>query len=59
MPRRPIQGTGGRFGFPYCGAMSRPRWLAVLTLALAALIGVQVYRIVAHDNFVVTYSESR
>ncbi len=39
--------------------MNRPRWLAVLTLALAAAIAVQVYRIVASDRFVVTYSESR
>lgn len=39
--------------------MSRPRWLAVLSLGLAALIAVQVYRIVIHDRFVVSYSESR
>jgi hypothetical protein len=39
--------------------MTRPRWLAVLTLALAALIAVQAGRIVAADRFVVTHAESR
>ncbi len=39
--------------------MSRPRWLAVLTLVLAALIAIQIYRIVARDGFVPSYAESR
>jgi hypothetical protein len=39
--------------------MNRTRWLAVLTLGLAALIAVQVARIVVADRFVVTHSESR